>query len=420
MDRTGHEVGELRSAGDGRPRKGRIAELHRHLLYREADCLGGRLRQDRIGALAHIDATARHFRTAIGEDAYQRLAGSAAHRIGAGGDAPADQMMALAHRAGLGVALRPAESFGPLFIGLAQPARRPWLLRVRIFLRIIQQADRQGIDAHFIGKLVDRTFDAEGARILSWRPQGTGHHRVHRNDVLARGQIGRGIHDGGDRAQRLDPHAIDRRFVDAAMDNRDELALLRGAEGDGLVRRCPSAIGGEILRPRERERHRALQHFCRHGRYGAMRQGKGLRSEAAANIGRHQMNIFIRKAEPFRIGVGHEVDPLAVLPDGERLAFPLSDQPMRLDRRMVFTRCAIFMLDADRGIGQSFRRVAPFDRHRINRCAFAGLRIIEPGNHRCRFIFYLNERRRRGRLFESLRDYGGDMLAAESDGVRES
>ena len=59
-------------------------------------------------------------------------------------------------------------------------------LALRILLGIVQQADLQRIDADLIGQLVDRAFDAEGARVLARRAQGAGHHRVHRHDVLAR------------------------------------------------------------------------------------------------------------------------------------------------------------------------------------------------------------------------------------------
>ena len=95
----GHQVGELRSAGDRRPRQRRIAELHAHILDRHAQRFGRGLRQDRVGAGTHVDAAAGDLDRAVGEDADQCLPGGAADRIGAGGDAPADERVSFPHGA---------------------------------------------------------------------------------------------------------------------------------------------------------------------------------------------------------------------------------------------------------------------------------------------------------------------------------
>ena len=161
---AGHQIGQLRSAGDGRARKRGIAQLHRHAIDGNADRIGRGLGQDRIGAGPHVDAAAGDLHRAIPEDAHQRLAGRAADGIGAGGEPIADELAALAHRPRRGLALRPAEGLRPLREGLAEAAGGPGLVGAGILLGIVQQADLQRIDPDLIGQLVHGAFDAEGAR----------------------------------------------------------------------------------------------------------------------------------------------------------------------------------------------------------------------------------------------------------------
>ena len=144
------------------------------------------MREDRIGALTHIDAAAGDLDGAIAEDADHCFARRAADRICARRNAVTDQLLAFAHRAGAWAALRPAESFSARSIGFAQAARRPRLFGVRVLFGIIEQADIERIDADLVGQFVDGAFDAEGAGVFAGRAQGSGLDRVHRHDVLAR------------------------------------------------------------------------------------------------------------------------------------------------------------------------------------------------------------------------------------------
>ena len=109
-----------RAALDRRHRQGRIAELERHLLQRQAHGGGGDLRHHRVGAGADVGGRAAHHQPAVG---MQHRAGAREHlhRIPcAGGHAPADQFAAFPHGARRRRALRPAEALRALRVAGAQ------------------------------------------------------------------------------------------------------------------------------------------------------------------------------------------------------------------------------------------------------------------------------------------------------------
>ena len=255
--------------------------------------------------------------------------------------------------------------------------------------------------------------------IFARRAHGARHHRVHPHDILLRGEIRRRVHDRGDRSERLDPHAVDRCFIDAAMHDRLDLSFRVGADRHRLPRRGAPTIAGEGLRPRHHQPHRPAEHFGGTRRHRAMAERQCLGAEAAANIGRDQPHILERHAEPFGIGARHAVEPLARLPHGELVAFPARDQAMRLHRRLVFARRVVGGADADRGRGERRLGVAPFLGHGVDRDAVAGLAVAEVDDGRGLVIADLDQGRGRDRLLEGLGHDRRDMLAREGDVARQ-
>ena len=89
------------------------------------------------------------------------------HRLpDAGRHAEANEFVAIAHRARLGIALAPTERFRTLRIALAQLLAGVGNARVLIAIRIAAQAQLDRIEAKLCGELVHRTFepiDAGGA-----------------------------------------------------------------------------------------------------------------------------------------------------------------------------------------------------------------------------------------------------------------
>src|SRR4051812_46864376 len=104
--------------------------------------------------------------------------------MGAAGDAPADQLAAISHRARHGITLRPAERFSACSVGLAEASRRPRLTGFGIDVRLVAQAQLHRVDVELHGELIHRTFEREGTRVLAWCPEGTRHDGIHGNDPL--------------------------------------------------------------------------------------------------------------------------------------------------------------------------------------------------------------------------------------------
>ncbi|MNL08349.1 hypothetical protein D3C87_1290660 [compost metagenome] len=77
------------------------------------------------------------------------------------GHAPAHQLPALAHAAGFGIALLPAETLGALGITLAQFFAGIRLVFVLIALGVVDEAQLQGIDRQGASQFIHGTLQAD-------------------------------------------------------------------------------------------------------------------------------------------------------------------------------------------------------------------------------------------------------------------
>ena len=170
---AGHQVGELRAAGDAARAAARESPSFTvDLLDRHAERLGRRLRQDRVGALAHVDARCSRPRPC-------RRRGCAPAPRPACGAPDRCRRRRPSRSAGCRRASSAAAGLRFAQPKASAPAAKAsrscrvdhGFLGMRILLGIVQQPDRQRIDADLIGELVDRAFDAEGARVLARRAQ---------------------------------------------------------------------------------------------------------------------------------------------------------------------------------------------------------------------------------------------------------
>ena len=100
------------AAGAGRGRKTRVADLDDHLLQRHAHGLGGDLGEDGVAAGADVGHALLQADRAVGLGAHGGLGGQQEVAADGGRHAHADQPAAVAHLAGLRIALAPAERLG--------------------------------------------------------------------------------------------------------------------------------------------------------------------------------------------------------------------------------------------------------------------------------------------------------------------
>ena len=195
-------------------------------------------RQDRAGACWHL------------------------HRFpDAGGHAPADQLVALAHRAWLRVALRPAEPFRTLAVAFAQLLAAVGLVLDLVLVRVIDQPQLERIEAGRISELVHRAFDRVEAFRAARRPHVARRVLVELDELLGGFDVGAAV----ELARPPDAIAL-------------EILELRG-HADERVAECGKAavtigrqrqrldVGGAVaerehLLAGQRHLHRALERPC--------------------------------------------------------------------------------------------------------------------------------------------------------------
>src|SRR3954469_1013418 len=126
------------------------------------------LRHNRVGARADVRGRAGHLRMAIpGEhDAHrdrhlQGLPDTSRH-------APADQLVAVAHRARLWLALGPAKRLSALAVAFAQALAAVGSIRDLVVIRITPQAKLKRVELQRHRKLVHRTLERVDARCRAW------------------------------------------------------------------------------------------------------------------------------------------------------------------------------------------------------------------------------------------------------------
>src|SRR5207253_10885571 len=115
---------------------------------------------------------------AVGVDARLGRRRETVAGVGRRRPAPADQQLAVAHRARLGLALLPAELLRAHAVALLEVVARPRLVAGRVDRRVVDDAQLKGVDLQRVGQLVQRRLQGEGAGAFAG-----GAHRRRRGDV---------------------------------------------------------------------------------------------------------------------------------------------------------------------------------------------------------------------------------------------
>ena len=198
-----------------------------------------------------------------------------------------------------------------------------------INLGVVENTKLDGIDADFLGDLVNRDLERHQAGRLSRCPHGVALWKIecrqpHRRHAVFTGIKQTCLHDGG-----LGISTLNVARPALMRDGRD-LAVAFGADADALDGR--RAVGRVVdeKRARQRDLDRAFRSLGpESGQQGICPQ-KQLTTETAANERRHQMDFLLVDVERGRQIGSPPVDHLARRPQRQRVAVPCGDRGMRL------------------------------------------------------------------------------------------
>ena len=171
-----------------------------------------------------------------------------------------DQVAAVPHRAWLGRSLIPAEARRACREARAHGARGEGAAAVRVDLGVVEQPQRDGIDAGRVGELVHGTLEREMPERLVGRAHRGRRIAIHMDDLVVRRDAPAGRPQRArDQRRILDVVIEDRRRRNALVADAGQLAILAGPERDRL-NRCRLVADHRIhLRPRELHAHRTVQ-----------------------------------------------------------------------------------------------------------------------------------------------------------------
>ena len=402
----------------GRLRQPGVAEDELHPLDRQAERLGRHLRHRRPGARPHVAGGTRHLGGAVGQETRPGRGGRVVHRVGGGRHAPADQPAAVAHRARLGVAPAPAEALGGGPVAFPRRAARERQLLELVLLRLVAQAQLDGVDVQRHRELVHGGFEREDAARLAGGAHVGRRVHVHGCQAMARGDVRARVQEPARVQERLRELLVGGGLLVALVHDGGEAAVARGAEGDALDRVRAVADAVVHLAPRQHQLDRPPRHAGAERRQRHVRPGAQPGAEGAADEGRDDADVLGRDAEHGGELVGHVVHPLRLVPQGQAVAVPGRDRGVHLDRVVVLARDHVGLVDLDLGGREgSFGIAAP----RLVRLdlALVGLLVrrvhrlgaADVGGRGLGRVGDAHQPRRVGGLLEGLGDHERDRLA---------
>src|SRR3954449_12701221 len=192
-----------RTAMHRRPRQPCVAKNKTYPLDRQAERLGRYLRHRCPGARPHIARCARHDGGAIGQETRHRGSGGVVHRISRGCHTPADQPAPVAHRAWLGVAPAPAETFGGNAVTFPRRAAREWEFLELVLFRLVAQPQLDWVDVERHCKFVHHGFEGEDPARLAGGPHEGRRMHVQAREAMARVDAGTGMQEPARVKERL-------------------------------------------------------------------------------------------------------------------------------------------------------------------------------------------------------------------------
>ena len=285
-----------------------------HPLDRQAESLGRDLRHRRPGARPHVARRARHLGGAVGQETRHGRGGCVVHRVGGARHAPADQPAPIAHRARLGVAPAPAEALGGGPVAFPRRAARERQLLELVLLRLVAQAQLDGIDVQRHRELVHGGFEREDAARLAGGAHVGRRVHVHGRDAMARVDVRARMQEPARVQERLRELLVGGGLLVALVHDGREAAVARCAEGDALDRVRAVADAVIHLAPRQHQLDRPPGHAGAERRQRHMRPGAQPRAEGAADEGRDDADVLRRNAEHGGDLVGRRCAPTASCP----------------------------------------------------------------------------------------------------------
>ncbi len=226
--------------------------------------------------------------------------------------------LAVAHLAGLRIALVPAEALGAVGHALDQLAGRVRLAGLWMGVRLVADAQLDRIEPQLFGELVHGALEAHHARRLARRAHGAGDGDVDPLQEVAGQPVRRGI----ERAREVGG-ALDERRVLGAVGGRlqsecRQPAVAVGAQAHALNRRRPMDRGVEHLLAGERDLDRRLQVAGGERRQLQVLVGRALAAEPAADVARQHVHLaavdlqrlgqqMLRGFQHLHRGVDHEL-----------------------------------------------------------------------------------------------------------------
>ena len=256
--------------------------------------------------------------------------------IGPGGDALADQPVAVALRARCRRAMAPAESFGANRIRLPHVAAREGMATdgIRIGFVPCPQFDR--IQLQLVRQRVDRALHGEGADRLARRPhEGIGNAMDCRHPLPDpvgphRVQVARR------KAELLRKVVFVGLGGDALVDERRELPVLIGGDRHPLPGRRAAADEPEHTFARERDADGASGHARGHHAELVVEPQRALAAEPAADERRQQRHVLALQSEHVRQTAGPARRELAGVVHGDAVVgCPDGNRRVRLDGVVV-------------------------------------------------------------------------------------
>ena len=273
-----------------------VGKLDADVLDRQPERIGRDLRHDGVGAGADVGSRAGHLGMAIGgqhdtdcDRHLQRFPHACRH-------APADQLLAVAHRAGRRIASAPAKGFRPAGIAFAQLLAGVGQVFALVAIRIALQPQFDRVELERDRQLVHGAFERADAGSRARRAHVAGRGDVETDELVGEAAV-RAL------VELFRPAGVVARKVLVArgdgrglVRDRIERAVGLCAESDALDRRGPVAEPVHLL-PRQHDANGALQRErakrCQH--HLVLRPQAG--AEGAADIGRDHADVIGLLAE---------------------------------------------------------------------------------------------------------------------------
>ncbi len=122
---------------------------------------------------------------------------------------------------------------------------------VRIALGVIAKAQFERVHLERVGQFVHGCLQRERAWGFAGRAHGAGIDGIDRHHAVTRGQVRRGVGDGGNGIACFHMQVVDGGLIEALVHDREQLAVDIGAKRQQLARGGTPAETGEGLLARE-------------------------------------------------------------------------------------------------------------------------------------------------------------------------